>query len=188
MTAMIHPNALVESDAIGAGTRIWAFTHILRDAVIGEDCNVGEQCYVESGARIGDRVTVKNGVSIWNGVTLEDGVFVGPGVVFTNDRRPRSPRLEEAAERYADESWLARTQVGRGATLGAGAVILPGLAIGEYAFVAAGAVVTRDVAAHALVVGNPAKVRGWACRCGETLSFGLADATCPRCSSEAASA
>jgi len=116
----VHRTALVESAAIGKGTRIWAFVHVLPGATIGANCNIGDHSFVESGARIGDDVTVKNGNAIWEGLTLEDGVFVGPGVVFTNDLRPRSPRLAEAADRYADTGWLTPTTVCRGATLGAG--------------------------------------------------------------------
>jgi acetyltransferase-like isoleucine patch superfamily enzyme len=181
--AFVHPSALVETDQIGAETRIWAFTHILPGASIGSRCNIGDHCFVESNVAIGDGVTIKNGNSIWEGVTLEDGVFVGPSVVFTNDLRPRSPRLADAAERYADRSWLVATIVRRGATLGAGAVILAGVTVGEYAFVAAGALVTRDVDAHALVVGSPARPTGWVCRCGGALAAARARAKCPTCGS-----
>ena len=148
---MIHPTALVECDDLGAGTRVWAFAHVLRGASIGEDCNIGGHCYVESGAVICDRVTVKNGTSVWEGVTLGDDVFVGPSVVFTNDLTPRSPRSGLSGSRYDDvASWLVPTDVRRGATLGAGAVIVAGVTIGEFAFVAAGAVVTRGrPSAHA---------------------------------------
>jgi UDP-2-acetamido-3-amino-2,3-dideoxy-glucuronate N-acetyltransferase len=162
----IHPAAIVESDRIGAGTRIWAFSHVLEGSSIGDDCNIGDHCYIESGAIVGDRVTIKNSVAVWDGVVLEDGVFVGPAVTFMNDKRPRSPRLPEARHVYADGGWLERTLVRRGATLGGGAVILPGITIGEFGFVAAGALVTRDVPPHALVAGHPARVRGWVCRCG----------------------
>ena len=177
----VHRTALVESEAIGRGTRIWAFVHVLPGAVIGANCNIGDHSFVESGARIGDDVTVKNGNAIWEGLTLEDGVFVGPGVVFTNDLRPRSPRLAEAADRYADTGWLTPTTVCRGATLGAGSVILAGTTIGEYAFVAAGAVVTRDVEPHALVLGSPARPRGWVCRCGASLEIESGKAECTEC-------
>jgi UDP-2-acetamido-3-amino-2,3-dideoxy-glucuronate N-acetyltransferase len=168
---MIHPSAIVETDDIGAGTRIWAFTHVLAGASVGRDCNIGGHCYIESGAVIGDRVTVKNGICVWAGITLEEGVFVGPAVVFTNDRYPRSPRLDVTRSRYDDESrWLVPTRVGRGATLGASAVVLAGASIGEFAFVAAGALVTRDVAPHALVLGSPARHVGWVCRCARRIA------------------
>ncbi len=175
----IHPHALVASTAIGAGTRIWAFTNVQAGAVIGADCNVGDHCFVESGARVGDGVTVKNGNMLWDGVTLEAGVFVGPAVVFTNDLRPRSPRHPHGRARYATDDWLAPTLVREGASIGGGAVVLPNLSIGPYALVAAGSVVTRDVPAHALVVGNPARVRGWVCECGTELRFDGDTAVCP---------
>ena len=177
----VHPTALVESDRIGPGTRIWAFSHVLAGASIGAHCNVGDHCFVETNVVIGNDVTVKNGNAIWEGVTLEDGVFVGPAVVFTNDVHPRSPRLAEASGRYADRAWLVPTTVRRGATLGAGAVILAGVDIGEFAFVAAAALVTRDVPPHALVVGSPARVVGWVCRCGQRLDFEDAHASCAAC-------
>ena len=177
----IHPAAIVETEAIGSGTRVWAFTHVLRGARIGAECNIGSHCYVESAVRIGDAVTVKNGVSVWDGVTLEDGVFVGPGVVFTNDRRPRSARNPDAAHRYASSAWLERTVVHRGATLGAGAIILPGLTIGESAFIAAGSLVTKTVPAYGLVRGVPARLSGWVCRCGAELEFERSEAKCAEC-------
>lgn len=166
----VHPTALVETDRIGSGTRVWAFTHVSAGAAIGRDCNVGSHCYVEAGAVVGDAVTIKNGNHIWSGITLEDGVFVGPGVAFTNDRFPRSPRHGVTGSRYDDEAgWLVATRIGRGVTLGAGAVILAGVRIDPYAFVAAGALVTRDVPAHALAAGRPASVVGWVCRCAHRL-------------------
>jgi UDP-2-acetamido-3-amino-2,3-dideoxy-glucuronate N-acetyltransferase len=185
---MIHPTAIVETEDIGAGTRVWAFSHILPGAAVGADCNIGGHCYVESGAVIGDRVTLKNGTSVWSGVTLHDDVFVGPAVVFTNDVRPRSPRSEYSGFRYEDTaSWLVPTDVQRGATIGGGAVIVAGVTIGEFAFVAAGAVVTKDVAPHALVKGNPARPAGWVCRCGDRIEA-AADATrCARCTGQPAS-
>ena len=177
----IHPTALVESDDIGAGTRVWAYTHVLPGASIGRDCNLGDHCFVEGGARLGDAVTLKNGTMVWEGVTLEDGVFVGPGAIFTNDLRPRSPRGDAGGDRYQDAGWLARTRVCRGATIGAGAVILPGLEVGAYAMVAAGAVVTHDVPPHALAVGSPARRVGWVCACGARLGEDVGDSVCEDC-------
>jgi acetyltransferase-like isoleucine patch superfamily enzyme len=180
--AYIHPSALVESDAVGPGTRIWAFTHVLPGAVIGRDCNIGDHCFVEGGARLGDGVVVKNGNMIWEGVEIGDAAFIGPHVFFTNDLFPRSKRLPEAAARAAKkENWLVRTRVQHGASLGAGAVILGGVSIGEYSLVAAGAVVTKDVPAHALVMGAPARVRGWVCRCGLRLKWRGQRGACHAC-------
>ena len=176
----VHPAALCECHRIGEGTRIWAFAHVLDGAVIGRQCNIGEHAYIESGATVGDRVTVKNQVMIWKGVTIEDDVFLGPGVIFTNDRYPRSRRASpESAERYRrDEEWLTTTTVRQAASIGAGAVILAGITIGCFASVGAGAVVTRDIPDHRLAVGNPARLAGWACTCGAPLNNLL---ICPRC-------
>ncbi len=176
MAIFTHRLALCESEVVGEGTRIWAFAHVMSGASVGRDCNIGEGAFIETGATLGDRVTVKNHSLIWNGVTIADDVFIGPAVLFTNDRRARSPRMPAAANRYAHTAdWLAKTEVGRGASLGAGAVIVAGIAIGEFAMIGAGAVVTRDVPPHALVAGNPARTIGWVCQCGARL--GLA----PRC-------
>jgi UDP-2-acetamido-3-amino-2,3-dideoxy-glucuronate N-acetyltransferase len=162
----VHPHGLCESDDVGAGTRIWAFAHVLAGAKIGRDCNVCDHAYVEGGVTIGDRVTVKNRVLLFEGVTIEDDVFLGPAVVFTNDVRPRA-----AIKRTGDE--LLPTLVQVGATLGAGVVVVCGLTIGAHAFIGAGAVVTRDVPAYGSVVGNPGRVIGWACECGTRLADGL---------------
>lgn len=153
MTAFIHERALCESDTVGDRTRVWAFAHILPGAVIGEDCNICDGVFVEGDVVVGDRVTVKCGVQLWDGVTLEDDVFVGPNATFTNDAFPRS---REHPEEYA------RTLVQRGASIGANATILPGITIGASAMVGAGSVVTRDVPPYAIVVGNPARIRGYA--------------------------
>ena len=128
------------------------------EAMVGRDCNIGGHSFIESGAVVGDGVVIKNGVMVWNGVTIEDNVFVGPGVVFTNDKYPRSRNLEAARSRYETEArWLETTRIGKGASLGAGAIICPGVSVGAYASVAAGAVVTKDVTPYYLVAGNPAR-------------------------------
>ncbi len=158
----VHPRGLCESSSVGAGTRIWAFAHVLDGAVVGVDCNIGDHAYIEGGARLGDRVTVKNAVLVWDKVTVEDDVFLGPNMVFTNDLRPRSFGSK-------DPSAFLPTHVERGATIGANATVVCGVVIGAYAFVAAGALVHRDVPAHALVVGNPGHVIGWVCHCGRRL-------------------
>lgn len=162
-----HPNALVESTAIGAGTRIWAFAHVMKGARIGRDCNLGDHCFIESGARVGNGVTVKNGAQVWEGVTLGDYVFVGPNATFTNDLYPRSPRMPSVAARYKTKKWVKRTAVGKGATIGANATVLCGIKIGAYAMIAAGAVVTKDVPANALVAGVPARIVGKVSKSGQ---------------------
>jgi UDP-2-acetamido-3-amino-2,3-dideoxy-glucuronate N-acetyltransferase len=165
-SVFVHERALCESDDVGPRTRIWAFAHVMAGSRVGADCNVGDHAFVESGAWIGDRVTVKNGVAIWDKVTVEDEVFLGPNLVFTNDLRPR------AGFRKPPEQFLP-TVVRRGATLGANATIVCGVTIGVAAFVGAGCVVLRDVPAHALLVGNPARQIGWVCSCGEELPDAL---------------
>jgi acetyltransferase-like isoleucine patch superfamily enzyme len=172
MATFVHRLALCESDSIGDGTRIWAFAHVMHGAVVGRDCNIGDHAFIESGAVVGDRVTVKNGVLIWDGVTIADEAFIGPGVIFTNDRHPRSPRTPAAAARYAERAnWLCETHVGRGASIGGGAVITPGISIGEYAMIGTGAVVTRDVPPHSVATGFPARAIGWVCHCGQRSSI-----------------
>jgi acetyltransferase-like isoleucine patch superfamily enzyme len=147
-----HPAAIVETSQVGAGTRIWAFAHLLPGAIVGRDCNICDHVFVENDVRIGDRVTVKCGVQLWDGVTLEDDVFVGPNATFTNDPFPRSRRRPER---------FSRTTIREGASIGANATILPGITVGRGAMVGAGAVVTFDVPANAIVAGNPAQIRGY---------------------------
>ena len=167
-----HPLALVESRSIGPGTRVWAWAHVMEGARVGADCNIGEHCFIEKGVVLGDRVTVKNGVAVWEGVTAEDDVFIGPNAVLTNDLRPRSKVYHEA---------VTPTLLKRGASIGANATMLCGVTVGEYAMVGAGAVVTRDVPAHGLVIGNPARVAGHVCRCGERLRVRARTAACGSC-------
>jgi UDP-2-acetamido-3-amino-2,3-dideoxy-glucuronate N-acetyltransferase len=145
---MIHKLADCQTSNVGEGTRIWQFCVVLPQAVIGSGCNINAHCLIENDVVLGDNVTVKSGNYIWDGITLEDNVFVGPNVTFTNDKYPRS-------KVYPDK--FLRTVVKRGASIGGGAVILPGVTIGEGAMIGAGSVVTKDVPAGATVYGNPAK-------------------------------
>lgn len=149
----VHSDGIVEPDAkIGSGTRVWAFAHILSGADIGSDCNICDHVFVENDVLVGNRVTIKCGVQLWDGVRLEDDVFIGPNVTFTNDVFPRSKKRPEL---------FAETVVKHGASIGANATILPGVTIGQYAMVGAGSVVTRDVPPYAIVVGNPACIKGY---------------------------
>ncbi|WP_081673734.1 acyltransferase [Pseudomonas cremoricolorata] len=145
----IHPLSDVQSDSIGEGTRVWQFVVILPGAVIGKNCNLCAHTLIEGDVNIGNNVTIKSGVFLWSGVDVEDDVFIGPNATFTNDPMPRS-------KVYPDH--FIRTRLGRGCSIGANATLLPGITIGEGAMVGAGAVVVKDVPAHAVVVGNPAKV------------------------------
>ena len=167
----IHPKALVETDQIGTDTKIWAFAHVMADVVIGEDCNVGDHVFIESGVRIGDGVTIKNNALIWKGTHISNYVFIGPNVVFTNDLRPRSPRLPLIKEQDLVESdWLVETYVEEGASVGANATIVAGVTLGKYCMVGAGSVVTKDVEPFTLVVGNPARVVGKVNELGERVA------------------
>lgn len=147
-----HSAAIVETDRIGARTRIWAFAHILPGAQIGEDCNICDHTFIENDVVIGNGVTIKCGVQLWDGITVEDDVFIGPNVSFTNNRFPRSRK---------DQAELPKTLVRRGASVGANATILPGIVVGESAMVGAGSVVTRSVPRGAIVSGNPARITGY---------------------------
>jgi len=154
-----HDQALVDEKAqIGEGTRIWAFTNIQAGAVIGKNCNICDGSFVESGGVIGNCVTVKHHVAIFDGITIEDDVFVGSNVAFINDRYPRSHR---------EDDWtLEKTLIQKGTTIGSNSVILCGVTIGPYAVIGAGSVVTKDVPAHMIMRGNPARTQGHACHCG----------------------
>lgn len=147
----VHPQGICESSAVGRGTQVWAFAHVLPGAVIGSDVNICDHVFIENDVVIGDRVTIKSGVQLWDGLRLEDDVFVGPNATFTNDPRPRSKQRIE----------FPQTLIRAGASIGANAVVLPGLTVGRNAMVGAGAVVTRDVPAHAIVAGNPARIIGY---------------------------
>src|SRR5262245_18032729 len=148
----VHPQALCESQTIGKDTRIWAFAHVLAGAVIGDDWNICDHVFIENDVVIGDRVTVKCGVQLWDGLRVGDDVFIGPNATFSNDKYPRSKHYQKRVE---------QTHLGRGASIGGGAAILPGIRIGAQAMIGAGSVVTRDVPARAIVSGNPARIVGY---------------------------
>ena len=170
----VHESSYVDEGAVvGSGTRIWHFCHVMSGAVIGERCSLGQNVVVMPGTRIGNNVKIQNNVSIYEGVELGDDVFCGPSCVFTNVTNPRSHVSRKHEYRP--------TPVGRGASIGANATIVCGHSLGEYCFVGAGAVVTSDVPAFALVVGVPARRVGWICRCGERLRVAEGQATCTAC-------
>ncbi|NVM57450.1 MAG: Gfo/Idh/MocA family oxidoreductase [Desulfobacterales bacterium] len=169
-----HQSAYIDEPvSIGAGTKIWRFSHVMEGAVIGEQCKIGQNVMVGRSVRIGNDVKIQNNVSVYEGVVLEDHVFCGPSMVFTNVYNPRShvPRKDE----------IEQTLVKKGATIGANATIICGHTIGRYAFIGAGAVVTKDIPDYALVVGNPGRIRGWMCACGIRLDFVSNTAQCRRC-------
>jgi UDP-2-acetamido-3-amino-2,3-dideoxy-glucuronate N-acetyltransferase len=172
----VHESAYVDEPcSIGPGTIIWHFSHVMAHATIGAGCTIGQNVLVATRARLGNNVKIQNNVSIYEGVVLEDDVFCGPSMVFTNVATPRSGTPRNRPSDYLP------TLVKRGATIGANATIVCGTTIGEFGFVGAGSVVTRDVPAYALVYGNPARVRGFACECGARLVFAGAAASCGGC-------
>jgi len=173
----VHESSYVDEPCtIGDGTKIWHFCHVMKDSVIGKACNIGQNVLVSSGVRMGDNCKIQNNVSLYTGVELEDHVFCGPSMVFTNVVNPRS----EVNRRNE----YKRTLVKRGASLGANCTIVCGVTIGVYAFVGAGAVVTRDVPDFALMVGSPARRTGWICRCGLKLTVDGAQSRCDDCGTE----
>lgn len=170
----VHPTAVIdESTEIGEGTQIWHFSHVMAGAKIGRNCLLGQNVFIASGAILGDNIKVQNNVSIFKGVILENDVFCGPSAVFTNVFNPRSFISRKAEFR--------QTLVKRGATIGANATIICGNTIGEYAFIGAGSVVTKDVPDYALVYGNPGRIKGWVCQCAVEIVFRSGKATCKAC-------
>ncbi len=171
----VHPSAIVDAGvSIGVGTKIWHFCHVSGGARIGSGCSLGQNVYVAPGVSIGDGVKIQNNVSVYAGVILEDYVFCGPSMVFTNVKVPRAAFPTQPGE-------YAVTRVGYGASIGANATVVCGVAIGKWALVGAGAVVTRDVPDYGLVVGVPGRLAGWVCQCGEVLRFSRASAACQAC-------
>ncbi len=162
-STFIHSSSIVETGVVlGDGCRIWHFSHLMPGVVLGKNCNLGQNTFIGRGVCLGNNVKIQNNVSIYEGVSLEDDVFCGPSSVFTNIKTPRSAYPRNTADDYQ------KTLVKRGASIGANATVVCGITIGQYAMVGAGAVVTKDVPDHAIVTGNPARLAGWICRCGET--------------------
>lgn len=163
----IHTYALIDDGAnIGAGTRIWAFSHILSGAIIGEDCNICDHTFIEGNVTLGNGVTVKCGVYLWDGVTAEDNVFIGPAAVFTNDLKPRSKQYPDA---------FAKTLLKNGCSIGANSTIVAGITIGAWSLVGAGSVVTKSVPDYGVVWGNPARIQYWMCECTKKMNFDVSN-------------
>lgn len=185
----IHPTADVSDEAeVGPGTRIWHQVHIREGAVIGRECVLGKGTYVDLNVRIGDRCKLQNGVFVFHGFSLEEGVFLGPGVMLLNDKNPRAINLDGSLK--SDSDWTVSSgAIRRGASVGGGAVVLPGINVGRFAMIGAGSVVTRDVVDHGIAFGNPARLKGFACACGQQLAVvernpGGMLMRCPRCATE----
>lgn len=170
----VHESSYIDEGAsIGPGTKIWFFCHVMGCSEIGANCNIGQSVFIDAHVVLGDRVKIQNNVSVYSGVRLEDDVFLGPSSVFTNVINPRA-FIERKTE-------FRPTLVKKGASIGANATVVCGHTIGRYSFIGAGAVVTGDVPDFALILGNPGRVRGWVCRCGEKLSFHSKQAECQSC-------
>lgn len=170
----IHPTAVIDEGVIiNSGTKIWHFTHIMTGASIGKNCSIAQNCFIGKNVAVGNGVKIQNNVSLYEGVIVADDVFIGPSVVFTNVINPRS--FINRKEEYKI------TNINNGVTIGANATIICGITLGEYSFIGAGAVVTKDVPPHALLVGNPAKIKGWMSHDGHKLQFDLQNtAICPQ--------
>ena len=168
-SAKIHPTADLESNvSVGARSAIWHGAVVRTGASLGVDCVIGRTAFIDEGVHLGDRVKIQNGALLYHGTTVEDGVFIGPGAIVTNDRRPRAET--PAGELARGDDWtVTPTVLRRGSSLGAGAIVVAGAHLGRHAMVGAGAVVTRPVPDHALVIGNPARLLGWVCACGSRL-------------------
>jgi UDP-2-acetamido-3-amino-2,3-dideoxy-glucuronate N-acetyltransferase len=186
MPTIIHPTAEVSENAvIGENTKIWHHAQVRPGAKIGSNCIIGKGVYIDADVLIGNNVKIQNYVSIYHGVSVEDGVFIGPHVCFTNDMRPRAIN-PDGSPKAADDWVLSKTLIKKGAAIGANSTIRCGIIIGEWAMVGSGSVVTRDVSAQGLVFGNPAKLHGFVCTCGEKVNFkekknNFIFAECPSC-------
>lgn len=174
-----HPTAIVESEVIGEGTKIWHFAHVRQGSKIGKNCIIGKSVYIDIGAEIGNNVKIQNFVSVYRGVTIEDDVFVGPSATFTNDLYPRAF--------IWDDEHVVPTLISKGASIGANATLVCGITVGEYAMIGAGSLVAEDVPPNALILGNPGRQKGWVCYCGRRLKTAPQDGSgrmvykCPAC-------
>lgn len=191
MDFFVHPSAEVSDEAIvGQGTRIWHQAQVLPRARIGSECILGKGVYIDFDVSIGDRCKLQNGVNVYHGATVEDGVFLGPGVMLLNDKNPRAINPDGTLKSGSD--WqVSPTHIGEGAGVGGGAIILPGVTVGPWAIIGAGSVVTQDITAYGLAFGNPARLKGFVCRCGQRLALKtkgneMVWFECPHCQREVA--